>query len=106
MDPRRTSRQCPGCGKILQEDTQRGRKMLCANCGPFMDRDIVAAMNIARKGVCKLSPRLRDSRDGIDEAQSGTFEPAMTEPGIPVIRMSVCQSQLRISEVEQGLVPS
>ena len=83
MDPRRTSKQCPGCGKILQEDTQRGRKMLCANCGLFMDGDIVAAMNMS----CKLSPRLRDSRDGIGEAQSGVFEPAMTEPRIPVIRI-------------------
>ena len=36
-DPRRTSRQCPGCEKILQEDTQRSRKMLCANSGLFMD---------------------------------------------------------------------
>ena len=48
-----------------------------------MDCDIVAAMNVSSKP----SPRLRGSRDGIDKAQSGTFEPAMTEPEIPVIRI-------------------
>ena len=86
-DPRRTSKQCPRCGKILQEDTQHRRKMLCGNCGLFMDRDIVATMNIAYKGVCKLSPRFRDSRVGIGDAQSGTFEPAMSEPRAPTIRI-------------------
>ena len=87
VDPKRTSTQCPGCGKRLQGDMQHKRKMLCANCGLFMDRDIVAAMNIARKGARKLSPRFRDSRGGISEAQPGTFEPAMTEPSTPVIRI-------------------
>ena len=48
VDPRRTSRQCPGCGKLLQEDMQRS-KMLCSNCGLTMDRDVIAPMNIARK---------------------------------------------------------
>ncbi len=36
----------------------------------------------------KLSPRFRDSRDDIHEAQSGTFESAMSEPSTPsVIRI-------------------
>ena len=83
VDPRNTSTQCPRCGKKLQEDMQHSRKMSCNNCGLFMDRDIIAAMNISRK----LSPRFRDSRDGIHEAQSGTFEPAMSEPCTPVIRI-------------------
>ena len=87
VDPRRTSTQCPRCGKRLQEDMQKSRKELCTNCGLFMDRDIIAAMNIARKGARKLSPRFRDSRGGISEAQPGTFEPAMTEPSTPAIRI-------------------
>ena len=39
---------------MLQEGVQHRQKMLCANCGPFMGRDIVAAMNMS----CKPSPRL------------------------------------------------
>ncbi len=81
--PKRTSTQCPRCGKKLQEDMQQHRKMSCNNCGLFMDRDIIAAMNISRK----LSPRFRDSRDGISEAQSDVFESAMMEPCIPVIQI-------------------
>ncbi len=83
VDPKNTSTQCPQCGKRLQEDMQQHRKSSCNNCGLFMDRDIIAAMNISRK----LSPRFRDSRDGIHEAQSGVFEPAMAEPCRPVIRI-------------------
>ncbi len=81
VDPGNTSTQCPRCGKRLQEDMQQHRKMSCNNCGLFMDRDIIAAMNISRK----LPPRFRGSRDDIDEAQSGTFEQAMTEPGTPLV---------------------
>ncbi len=83
VDPKRTSTQCPRCGKKLQEDMQHSRKMLCNNCGLYMDRDIIAAMNISRK----LSPRFRDSRDGINEAKFDTFESTMSEPCTPVIRI-------------------
>ncbi len=83
VDPKRTSTQCPKCGKKLQEDMQHSRKMSCNNCGLFMDRDIIAAMNISRK----LSPRFRDSRVGISEAQSNVFESAMMEPCRPVIQI-------------------
>ncbi len=83
VDPKRTSTQCPRCGKKLQEDMQQHRKMSCNNCGLFMDRDIIAAMNISRK----LSPRFRDSRDGISEAQSDVFESAMMEPCRQVIQI-------------------
>ena len=80
VDPKRTSKQCPRCGNNLQEDTQHKRKLLCTNCGLFMDRDVVAAINISRK-----LPRFR-GRDGTSEAQSG-IKPAMTEPRTPVIRI-------------------
>ena len=83
VDPKNTSTQCPRCGKGLQEDMQHRRKMSCNNCGLYMDRDIVASMNISRK----LAPRFRDSRVGISEAQSDVFESAMMEPCIPVIQI-------------------
>ncbi len=54
--------------------------MTACKCGLFMDMDIVAAMNISRK----LPPRFRGSRGGICEAQSGTFEQAITESGTPL----------------------
>ncbi len=51
VDPRRTSMLCPICGGRLQEDRQYRRKLLCGNCGKSMDRDVVASMNIAHKGM-------------------------------------------------------
>lgn len=52
-ETRGTSQFCPRCGKRLQEDrhdfTHR-RQLWCPGCQKWMDRDVVAAMNIARKG--------------------------------------------------------
>ena len=83
VNPKRTSKQCPKCGKNLQEDLSHRRKMLCNNCGLFMDRDIIAAMNISRK----LPIRFGGSRGDTGEAQSRAFERAMVEPGTSVIRI-------------------
>ncbi len=83
VDPKNTSSQCPRCGKKLQEDLQHHRKKSCNNCGLFMDRDVIAAINIPHK----LSPRFRDSRVGISEAKSNVFELAMLEPCTPVIQI-------------------
>jgi len=51
---RGTSQFCPRCGKRLQEaerhDAIHKRQLLCAYCKRWMDRDVVAAMNVARKG--------------------------------------------------------
>jgi putative transposase len=47
---RGTSQLCPRCGKRLQEDRLRKRKLYCQQCDRWLDRDVVAAMNIAKKG--------------------------------------------------------
>lgn len=51
---RGTSQLCPRCGKRLQEDRHdfiHRRQLWCSDCQKWMDRDVVAAMNIARKGA-------------------------------------------------------
>ena len=51
---RGTSQLCPRCGKRLQEagysDVIHRRQLWCDECKRWMDRDVVAAMNIATKG--------------------------------------------------------
>ncbi|HEY8140477.1 MAG TPA: transposase [Nitrososphaera sp.] len=51
---RGTSKVCPQCGKRIQEahykDVIHERQLWCSKCLKWMDRDVVAAMNIARKG--------------------------------------------------------
>ena len=79
------TKQCPRCGNGVREDTQGRRKMLCVKCGPYMDRNIIAAMDTACKAHT-LSPGFRYSRGDTGEAQSGN-EPAMSESGAPVIRI-------------------
>lgn len=52
---RGTSQLCPRCGKRVQEgkrdDPFYRRQLWCSDCKRWMDRDVVAAMNIARKGA-------------------------------------------------------
>lgn len=75
VDPKRTSKLCPICGLRVQEDRQNSRKLWCNNCKKSMDRDVVASLNISYKGWA----RFNHPRGDTNEAQSGTFEPAMSE---------------------------
>ena len=75
VDPKHTSKLCPICGCIVQEDKKNQRKLMCINCGKSMDRDVVASMNIAHKGWA----RFIHPRGDTNEAQSSTFEEPMTE---------------------------
>jgi putative transposase len=76
VDPKCTSKLCPVCGNRIQEDRQNSRKLWCSNCMKSMDRDVVASLNIAYKGWARFTHHKGDTV----EAQSGIFEPAMTEP--------------------------
>jgi putative transposase len=48
VDPRNTSRACPVCGKV--NERLRGHVLACP-CGARMGRHVLAAVNIARRGV-------------------------------------------------------
>ena len=48
---RGTSQLCPLCGKRVQADRLHRRELYCQHCDRWFDRDVVAAMNIARKGA-------------------------------------------------------
>ena len=48
IPPRDTSRRCNECGKINESLTLDTRAWTCAKCGTTHDRDINAAMNIAK----------------------------------------------------------
>jgi putative transposase len=53
-ETRGTSVQCMKCGEGLQSalkrDVQHKRQLWCTKCGRWLDRDLVAVMNISRKG--------------------------------------------------------
>jgi putative transposase len=48
---RETSQLCPRCGKRIQGDRLHRRELCCQACDRWLDRDVVAAMNVARKGA-------------------------------------------------------
>jgi putative transposase len=57
-ETRGTSKLCPLCGKRTQEaprdDSERRRQLWCESCKRWLDRDVVAAMNIAYKGLLRF----------------------------------------------------
>ncbi len=73
IDPKRTSMFCPICRGILQGDRQRHRDLWCGNCKRWRDRDGVAAMNIAYKGLARLTNPQGDA----NEAMRGNLDPVI-----------------------------
>src|SRR5438445_11270525 len=73
---------CPRCGERLQSDKRLGRKLWCGKCRMVMDRDRVAAVNLARRGRGRFA-RSRP-RTGM-EAQGGAGEAVMGNPTPTVI---------------------
>ncbi|TBR26285.1 MAG: transposase [Candidatus Nitrosotenuis sp.] len=73
-DPRCTSTLCPACGGRLQGDRHRYRDLWCGSCRRWRDRDVVAAMNIACKGLHRFCNPQGDT----NEAMRGNLkEPAI-----------------------------
>ena len=64
VDPRKTSRECPRCGFLVE--TQEGHIFKCPRCNLEMDRHKIASINIRRRYLeCKRrkrgKPECRDS---------------------------------------------
>ena len=58
-ETRGTSLQCVRCGERLQSalkgDVQHKRQLWCTECGRWFDRDLVAVMNISRRGWVRFA---------------------------------------------------
>ncbi len=79
-ETRDTSVVCPQCGERLQEDRRLRRKLWCAKCRTVTDRDVVAAVNLSRRG------RLRFDRSrAYDRPQGGAVEAVKGNPTPTVI---------------------
>jgi len=64
-ETRGSSVSCPRCGERLQSDKRLKRRLWCGKCRIVMDRDMVAAINLARRGRVRVAR----SRPPIVEAQ-------------------------------------
>src|SRR5213593_1320814 len=80
-ETRATRLSCPRCGERLQSDKHLQRKLWCAHCRIVMDRDMVAAVNLARRGRVRFAR----SRPPIAEAQGRAVEAMKGNPTPTVI---------------------
>jgi len=78
-ETRGTSVMCPQCGERLQEDPRLWRKLWCAKCRDMMDRDVVAAINLSRRGRLRFdrSQTPKESQGGAIEAVRGNPTPTV-----------------------------
>jgi putative transposase len=75
-ETRGTSRTCPKCGERLQSSKQLERKLWCQRCRELLDRDVVAAVNIARRGRLRFDR----SKGGAGEAMVSVSNPSVDAP--------------------------
>jgi putative transposase len=84
-DTRGSSTTCPRCGERLQSDKRLARKLWCSNCRIVMDRDMVAAVNLARRGRVRFArsrpPIILEAQGGAAEAVKGNPAPTVI-PGV------------------------
>jgi len=80
-ETRGSSVSCPRCGERLQSDKQLERKLWCGKCRMVMDRDMVAAINLSRRGRVRFAR----SRPPIAEAQGRAVEAMKGNPTPTVI---------------------
>jgi putative transposase len=80
-ETRGSSVTCPRCGERLQSDKRLKRKLWCSKCRIVMDRDRVAAVNLARRGRVRFAR----SRPPIVEAQGRAGEAMKGNPTTTVI---------------------
>jgi len=81
-ETRGSSMNCPRCGERLQSDKQLERKLWCGKCRTVMDRDRVAAVNLARRGRVRFA---RSRPPILLEAQGGAVEAMIGNPTTTVI---------------------
>ncbi|MGC9192899.1 MAG: zinc ribbon domain-containing protein [Thermoplasmata archaeon] len=61
-ETRNTSRECSECGSLTRKE--HGRTLICDKCGLIIDRDVNAAINIARRGRTRLTRSLQEIEKG------------------------------------------
>jgi transposase len=86
---------CPRCGERLQSDKRLERKLWCGKCRIVMDRDRVAAVNLARRGRMRFArsrpPIILEAQGEADEAVMGNPTPTVI-PGVDAPKLTPTKS--------------
>jgi putative transposase len=90
-ETRGSSMTCPRCGERLQSDKRLARKLWCGNCRMVVDRDMVAAVNLARRGRVRFArsrpPILVEAQGRAVEAVKGNPTPTVI-PGVDAPKLT------------------
>ena len=90
-ETRGSSVSCPRCGERLQSDKRLGRKLWCGKCRVVMDRDMVAAVNLSRRGRVRFArsrpPITIEAQGGAVEAMKGNPTPTVI-PGVDAPKLT------------------
>jgi len=90
-ETRGSSVTCPRCGERLQSDKRLKRKLWCSSCRVVMDRDRVAAVNLAWRGRVRFArsrpPILLGAQGGAAEAVKGNPTPTVI-PGVDAPKLT------------------
>jgi len=90
-ETRGSSLTCPRCGERLQSDKRLERKLWCGKCRVVMDRDRVAAVNLAWRGRVRFArsrpPTLLEAQGGAVEAVKGNPTPTVI-PGVDAPKLT------------------
>jgi putative transposase len=89
-ETRGSSMTCPRCGERLQSDKRLERKLWCGKCRVVMDRDMVAAVNLARRGRVRFArsrPPIIEAQGRADEAMKGNPTPTVI-PGVDAPKLT------------------
>jgi len=91
LETRGSSVSCPRCGERLQSDKRLGRKLWCGKCRVVMDRDMVAAVNLARRGRVRFArsrpPITIEAQGRAVEAMKGNPTPTVI-PGVDAPKLT------------------
>jgi len=89
-ETRGSSMSCPRCGERLQSDKRLERKLWCGKCRVVMDRDMVAAVNLARRRRVRFArsrPPIIEAQGGAGEAMKGNPTPTVI-PGVDAPKLT------------------
>src|SRR5438270_7449271 len=90
-ETRGSSVTCPRCGERLRSHKRLQRKLWCGKCRIVMDRDRVAAVNLARRGRVRFArsrpPILTEAQGGAVEAVKGNPTPTVI-PGVDAPKLT------------------
>jgi putative transposase len=98
---RGTSQICPRCGKRLQgadrHDFIHRRQLWCQVCNRWMDRDVVAAMNIAKKGADAFQRSKGLAGEAMVQEPGSVMTPAILK--VDASKLSLCGQLPKVDRV-------